>query len=470
MRKRVPLPAYVPDALPRGDVLTKAKNVYPAPEGYRAAQAFSSVSDPLPATFNGAASFVSTGGTAYLLAGTTNGLVRLANGSWSVLLTALSVSERWRFTQFGDFVVCVNGGVTQVVDLNAGTASALTGAPTATDVTVVGNHVVVAQPNGDILKVRWSAFGDHTAWTLGTNQAGEQPQLVGGEVMGVVGGEYGVILQRQRLTRMILTGDPDAPFQFDEISSNYGCASKPSIAAAGRTIFFLSDRGFIALDDGQAIREIGNEKFDRAFREQVGPDDYDKIWSAVDPTRSLVMWGVTGQPGTVWVYNWKLDRASQLEFNFDGLFSGFEDSVTLEGLEAIYPDLDAMPYSLDDDRFSGGNPRLYFVVDGEVGTLSGANLPAMLEQGEYAPAGDNLLRLRAVWPDTDAVSGITVFADARQRKGDGGFQRAATGRQDSGRMPLQHRGRFFRFGFAIDDPDWTYISGYELEASAGGVR
>ena len=29
------------------------------------------------------------------------------------------------------------------------------------------------EPNSDKLKVRWSAFNDHTAWTLGVDQAGE---------------------------------------------------------------------------------------------------------------------------------------------------------------------------------------------------------------------------------------------------------------------------------------------------------
>jgi hypothetical protein len=64
------------------------------------------------------------------------------------------------------------------------------------------------------------------------------------------------------------TGDATAPFQFPEITPNFGCASSGSIAQAGRTIFFFSDRGFVALDDGTALRPIGNEKFDQSFREQ----------------------------------------------------------------------------------------------------------------------------------------------------------------------------------------------------------
>ena len=177
---RYPLPPFLPDQLPRGDVLTTCKNLLPARDGYRAVGGFQSISDALPDSFLGGASFISTGGTAYLLAGTASTLSRLSSGSWVDLLTGLTISGRWKFVQFGDYVVCLNGSTTQEVDLNAGTAGALAGAPTAIDGWVVGDFLTVAQPNGDISRVRWSAFNNHQAWTLGVDQAGDQPMLVGG--------------------------------------------------------------------------------------------------------------------------------------------------------------------------------------------------------------------------------------------------------------------------------------------------
>ncbi|MGJ3630218.1 hypothetical protein AB5I41_31480 [Sphingomonas sp. MMS24-JH45] len=111
-------------------------------------------------------------------------------------------------------------------------------------------------------------------------------------------------------------------------------------------MFFLSDRGFMALEDGECLKPIGNEKFDQTFRDTVSQDDYEKLWSAVDPKRSLVMWGLPGTPGRIWVYNWVLDRASTIETPFAGLFTGY-NSLTLEQVSAAYPNLDTMPYSLD---------------------------------------------------------------------------------------------------------------------------
>lgn len=470
-RSKVEWPAYLPDQLPR-NVLTCADNVYPAQGGYRAVKSYQSITEALPAAFMGGGSFISSDGAAYLLAGTANGLSRLNAGAWDTLLTALSVSSRWQFAQFGNYVVTVNGGVTQVVDLTAGTASALSGAPSGTGIGVVGDFVVIAQASGDKLLVQWSAFNDHTGWTPNVDQSGFQPMLTGGEVKGIAGGEYGIILQRFRLVRMERTGDATAPFNFPEITNNFGCASSGSIAQAGRTIFFLSDRGFIALDDGTAIRPIGNEKFDQSFRDAVSPDEYESLWAAVDPKRSLVMWGKSGAPGTVWVYNWVLDRASTLTLPFEGFFPGYEASLTLEQVSALYPDIDAMPYSLDDPRFQGGDPRLYFAgADGTIGALSGTTLAATLSLGWSELTPGQVSRVRGCWPSGDATDGVTITIDARQRIGDGEAITAHGAMQRSGRVPIRTKGRYLAVSQEIAaGTNWSFTTGIEIEAEGGGTR
>lgn len=470
-RKRIAFPAFLPDQIPR-DVLTQARNVLPAPDGYRPVKSLAAISEALGATFKGGGSFISTDGTAYLLAGTANGLERFTSGAWTVLLAAMSVTDRWRFAQFGNYVVAVNGVDTKQVDLLAGTASDLTDAPTGNGVAVVGDFVVISQADGDQLLVQWSAFNDHTAWTPAVDQSGFQPMLTGGEIKGIAGGEYGIILQRFRLVRMERTGDATAPFNFAEITPNFGCASSGSIAQAGRTVFFLSDRGFMALEDGQSLKPIGNEKFDRTFRESVSADDYEKMWSAVDPKQSLVFWGMPGVPGTIWVYNWVLDRATTIEIPFAGLFAGYESSMTLDEVAALYPDLDTMPYSLDDPRFQGGDPRLYVVTgDNEVGALSGPALEAVLTHGWIAPADPSLARVRAVHPITDATAGVTVTIDARQQMGSAELKTVSGAMQASGRAALRCRGKYLSTTVKhAAGSVWTYSQGYDLEFDVGGAR
>ena len=182
------------------------------------------------------------------------------------------------------------------------------------------------------------------------------------------------------------------------------------------------------------------------------------------------MWGIPGQIGTVWVYDWSLDQASTLSLPFDGLFAGFENSTDLDSLAAIYPDLDAMPISLDDPRWSGGAPRFYVVQNGQIGVLVGANMVARITTGEFPPNGVRTTRMRAVWPDTDAITGVTCQVTQAQRRGDRGQDRAASNMQASGRIPIQANGKYLTFDWTIDNPDWTYIDGFEIEQSAGGLR
>ena len=473
MISRVNLPDYKPDQSNNSGVLLVAKNVFPATDGYRSVGDITAVSDALASGFRGGASAIASDGTAYLLAGTDAALYQLGfDGAWTSLVGSLAVTGRWRFAQFGNYTIAVNGLATREVDLATGIAAAISGAPTADSIAVVGDYVVVGQPNGDISKVRWSSFRDHTGWTNGTDQAGEVPMQTGGQVMGVAGGEYGIILQRERLVRMTRTGQADAPFQFDEISNNFGCASGSTIAQAGRTIFFLSDRGFMALDDGQALRPIGSEKVDRTFNGLVARDDLVNIYTAVDPQNKLVMWLVPGTPGTLWVYNFELDRWSTIELNAKGLFPGFTTSIGLDALSAIYSNLDTMPYTLDDPRWSGGNPRLYLVTPLDaVGNLTGDTLAARLDMGFTELVPGRRTRVKSLRPVWDGTSGISMVLNPKARLGDADNLKTAATYRASGVMPVRAAGRYVSTSVRIAaGTSWDYIQGLEFEYEQGGLR
>lgn len=475
MERRIPLPAYMPDQSNNSGVLLEAKNVYAAADGYRSVNSLEEVSDSLAAGFQGGASAISSNGTGYLLAGTAGGLYSLtsASGAWSTLLSGLSISGRWRFAQFGDYSVAVNGTTTYEVDLSAGTAAAISGAPTATSVAVVGDHVVIGGAGGNILKVQWSGFRDHTQWTDGTNQAGSLVIQTGGKVQAVVGGEYGIVLQRESIKRMTRTGDPSAPFEFDEISSNFGCASSGTVAQSGRSIFYYSDRGFMALEDGQVLKPIGSEKVDREFDTQVNRDNLDNIYAAVDPQNKLVMWFVPGTPGKVWVYSFELDRWTTFELNGKGLFPGFTTSISLDDFASIsITNLDTATVSLDDPRYAGGNPRLYAVTIGDkVGTLSGPNLAAEIELGNSELIEGRQARVRGVRPIWDGTSGITLSVTGKARLGDTGTTVSAPTYLTTGKMPVRVKGRHISTTINIAaGTTWKYIQGLDFEFEQGGVR
>jgi len=466
---RIDLPAYLPDQSINSGVVTIAENVYRAADGYRPVGSFLNNSTALPSTFNGGGSFISTSGTSYLLAGTLATLSRYSAGGWVDLLTGLAVANRWSFVQFGDFVIAANGGDTQEVNLNAGTAEDLTGAPKFAAVNVVGDYVVGTQADGDILMVQWSAYNDHTGWTPQVNQSGFQPMLTGGEIMGIAGGEFGVILQRQRLVRMSRTGNPDAPFQFDEITPNVGCASKGSVCQHGRSVFFLSDRGFMACEDGQLPVPIGNEKVDRDFQSQIPRDEWHRIYSAVDPRRTLVSWVVPGNPGKEWIYNWTLQEWSTATYSVDGVFSGFTSSTDTDNTGIT--DIDADPaLTVDDPRFSGGAPRLFAVQSGCIGTLEGPPLACRIHLGFVEFAKDKVSRLRAFRPVGDMTSAACVL-DCRQRLGDPENLRTASDLRDSGIMPVRASGKYVATRFSVPaGHQWSYCRAFEFELESGGVR
>jgi hypothetical protein len=471
---RIPLPEYRPDQSVHSGVLVTAENVFPAADGYRPVNDITALTDALTGTFQGGSSAIALDGDAYLLAGTGTDLYSLdADGSWTSLIGSLTVPLRWRFTQFGNYVVAVNGADTLEVDLDAATATAISGAPTFTSIAVVGDYVVGGQPNGDINKVRWSAFRDHTGWTNGTDQAGELEMLTGGSVQYIAGGEYGIILQRERIVRMTRTGDATAPFQFDEISVNYGCADGATVAQAGRTIFFYSDRGFVALDDGQALRNIGSEKVDRTFAASISRDALSTIYTAIDPQNKLVFWGIPGSPGTLWIYNFELDRWATAQINFTGIFPGFTTSVKLDDLDGLgYTDLDTMTISLDDPRWSGGNPRLYLIdEDSKAGVLSGDTLAADIELGYTEISEGRRARVRNVRPITDATGGLTVKLNCKARMGDANNIKTATSLRASGIMPIRNAGRYTRTSLLVAGGTvWNYLQGLEIEFEPGGER
>lgn len=445
-------------------------NALPIADGYGPVKAFQSVSEAITGDFLGGAAVIASDNTSYLLVGTSTSLQRYSSGAWTNLLTGLTVTDQWKFTGFGDFVVAVNGDTTYQVDLNAGTATAIAGAPAGKSVAVIDPYVFIGQGSGDFLSVFSSDINDHTRWVPDTG-ATQQPQLVGNEVMGLAGGEYGVILQRRRLVRITKTGDASAPFEYDPITDNVGCASRGSVVQLGRSVFFLSDQGFMAFEDGQVLVPIGSEQIDRTFQELVPPDDYERIFAAIDPVRKLVVWCVPGSPGFLFVYNYDLKKWGRATMNVQGVFSAFTSSETLEGVSAANPDLDAMTLSLDDPSFSGGSPQLYVVQDGEIGTLSGATLEASFELGFMEPVQGRRSRLRGVRPITDCIEGQTMSVRVSDRQGDEGVVKQGGALRPSGRFPFRATGRYHRVSWDITAGSvWSYVQGFEVEFEAGGDR
>lgn len=468
MRTAVTFGEYKPDhAAHLTDGLVKADGVYAAANGYKPIGQFSQMAVALSGTFKGGAAFVNSAGTARFIAGNATNLYRLNAGAWTSVIGSLTVNDRWRFTQFGNDVICCNGGAPIAFAMTAGTAANLGGSPPTADLcATVRDFVVLGRVDGDNDVVAWSGQGDAEEWSPGTNQAGVQPLYDGGKIMGLVGGEYCLIVQRYAVKRMSYTGDATSPWQFDAISSNYGCMAEGSVIQAGRMAAWYSDRGFV-ICDGTDVRPIGSERVDATFR-AYSDQEIRAMWSAVDPVRTLFIWYVTGK---LWLYNWTLDRWTVASGNFSAVLTSFTEAVGLDSLDATYGNIDSVPYSLDDPRFAGGEPKLMVVsTAGVFGALSGTPMAATIELPFMEFAGQAQARIRRVRPIGNVASGLVLTVDRRKSLGSSESVESYTQLNSSGDMPVRIAARSAKLKVAVAaGTSWDYLQGLELDFAAGGL-
>jgi hypothetical protein len=463
--------AYEPDKAPfLTDGLRTATNVYRSPLGYRPVGQFSALTTALPSAPLGAGTFTSSTGTTSIIAGTATNLYRNVSSGWTSLAGGYATGTgRWRFAQFGGIAIATNGvDAMQKVDLATFSVAALGGTPPTTRMlTVVKDFLVGGVIDNVTNKIQWSAINDAEGWTVGTEQCDYQIIPSGGEVTGLLGGEFGIVLQRGRVSRMTYVGD-NLVFQFDEISNNVGCVSHHSVIQAGMLGFWLSDSGFM-MWDGASIKPIGQERIDRYFASLYSNSDWAHMSTAVDNRNSLVAWAT---PSRIFVYNWVLDAWSVLEQQSSIIFSGFSRSTTLEEVGAIYPVLENIPASLDDASWKGGNPLFYvFGTQYDLGTLSGTPQQATIETGDIEVTPGRECRLAMVRPLTDATSGVTVQIASRARLGDAEVNNSYSSLTSSGDIPVRESGRYMRFTQTIaQGTDWDYTEGLDLTPKKGARR
>ena len=465
----VPFGELKPDEAPHfTDGLITVDGVYAAGNGYKPIGQFHEIADALSGTFKGAASFVDPNGTIRFIAGNGTNLYHLSGDTWTSVIDSLTVNDRWRFTQFGDEAICCNGGTPVAFDLTAATAASLAGSPPSADLcATVRDFVVLGRVGGDHNSVAWCAQGDAHEWTVGVNQAGQQPLYSGGKVMGLTSGEYCIILQRYALRRMSYTGDATDPWQFDEISTNFGCMAEGSVIQVGKMVFYHSDRGF-AVCDGTDVRPIGTERINEAFRAAYSNREIQQMWGAFDPRRTLAIWVVGGK---AWIYNWTLDKWTTAQLGILAAFTSFSAAISIDALDAIYGDLDSIPYSLDDPRFAGGEPRLTVVaLTGEFGVLTGEPIEATFELPFIEFAGGRQSRIRRVRPvGSFPATGLTLQASARKRLGGSSDTDSYTSTNAVGEFPVRVAGRHVKLKLTIEEgASWTYGQGLDVEFNPGG--
>jgi len=471
---------WMPDQPSISGALVDAKNVVSQALGY----------GPFPtaATFSAAASENLTtlvagktpaNATKLFAAGSTkifdvSGVGALTNVSKTGGYTPNASGDRFRFTQFGNAIIGTNNSdPIQVFTLGTSTAFAdLSGsAPKCKFLTVVRDFVVTALTTESSTvypaRVRWSGINDETTWgSSQVTQADFQDIPDGGQIVGIRGGEFGLVLMEKGISRMSYIGTPFI-FQFDNISRGKGCIAAGSIAQVQGVTFFLSDDGFY-MCDGQNVTPIGSEKVDRWFFSNADESGFDSMSAAIDPVRKLVIWNfkTTFAQRKLVIYNFNTKKWTYGDAGTDFISDASTSATTLEGLDSISASIDALTVSLDSILYMGGKYFLGGTSGAYVVTYNGANATANIVTGDLNAGGRSVVTLAR--PLVDGGS-ATVSVASRTLLSEQPSFGTAVAADSENRVSLRSNGNYHQFQ-VIPTGQWKTAVGLDVELQGQGVR
>jgi len=455
---------YKPDLPPLlNDGLTRAEGVLPQEIGYVPINQYTDVTTtPINARPQGmfTARDPSAIGTTYVFVGTVSKLYQLDGAAWSdqsgMVYTTAS-AERWNFTLWGNEVIATNfANPIQVKTIGGGAFTNLGGSPPqARYIATVDNFVVIANilDSGSYYpqRVQWSGYNVNNSWaTSSITQAGFLDLVNnGGWIMGIVGGDYGIIFQEFCITRMSYIGSP-LVWQFDLLEQDRGAYAPGAIQPIGDNIAYLAQDGFFVFNGRQSI-PIGDGKIDRAFFAESGPialdrNYVDRITSCTYPNELILCWSYpsvnadpVGVNDTILFYNygpgaktkWSVLRTNTTDaipgttsINHYFLASPLSQGYTLDGLDAVSTNIDSLPVpppndiSLDSPVWAGQQKVLGLITaDLELAFFNSGNYyDAYFETGEYQfnpPNRTSVTMVRPFVNDPAALGTIYVAVSGR---------------------------------------------------------
>jgi hypothetical protein len=464
---------WMPDQAGITGAIQEAYNVIPQAIGYapllEAVDLSGSASETLTNAF--ATKF---GGTTTVFAAGTTKLFKFDSTDLSLDDVSKSggytTADRFYFAQFGQKLIAANGNAKlQVWDLGGSTlfADLDAAAPTAKFVTVVRDFVVAANTSSAPSTVYWSDINDETDWTPSDlSQSDSQIIPDGGDIRGITGGEFGIVLLEKAISRMSYVGAP-LFFQFDTIAKNIGCYEANSIAQFGNLTFFLSDDGFYVCD-GQTVSPIGAEKVDRFFFTNVDQSKMNEMSATVDSVRKLVIWQFTDifARKRLMIYNWQSKKWSEGETDTNYLAPIATAGVALEALDT-YGNMDTINTSFDSRLWAGGN----FVSAGTRGakivTFTGQPKTGYITSSDIGNGSQSIITLAKPKIDNGSSS-VAVYS--RNLLTDIPSFGTATVADSENRVSLRSSGNYHRVRVYPSGADWKTAVGVDVTIVPTGGR
>ena len=473
--QRITFTEWTPDQPGIVENLSVAKNVIPAALGFipmpSAVDYSSAASESLNNVFAGRFS-----GTTTLFAGGATKLFRFDSADLGMDNVSKSGGYtnilKWNFVQFGNAVIAANNAnKLQAWKLGSSTAFAdlAVAAPVAKYVTVIRDFVVAANLDGgsNPNKVQWSDINDETDWTSGNaSQSDFQIIADGGNITGITGGEFGLVLLERAIVRMTYIGSPFF-FQFDTISKSLGCVEGNSVTKYGNVTYFLGDDGFYSCD-GTNIVPIGNEKVDRWFSSNANPSKLNTMSATVDPIRKIVVWNFLDNFGQrqLLIYNWQVQKWSYANTDTDVVAYAATAGLTLEALDT-YGTIDSLTTSLDDALWAGGKLLFAGARGTKVITFTGANMTAELATGDIGSENTSTIMLARPIVDNGSAS---VAVASRRLLNEGVNYGSYIPASNENRVSLRSNGKYHRLSIIPTGSQWSNAIGLDIEIVGQGTR
>ena len=471
---KVTFTEWLPDQPGVVGALTNAKNVFPKAVGFGPFPEEEDYSAAADETLNSVTAGIDASGNTKIIAGGSTKLFLLDSSDLSlnnVSGTTYNSTTRWKFTQFGDYLIAANGQDTlQYAELSSTISfqNLDASAPTAKLVTVVRDFVVAGNTNTAGNQVVWSGINNPNTWgNTAITQADNQIIPDGGEVRGITGGEFGLILLEKSIVRMSYVGSPII-FQFDNIARNLGCYESNSVAQWQGVTYWLADDGFYACN-GETIEAIGAEKVNRYFFDTLQESTIETMSAAVDPFRALIIWGypTIDDNYRLLIYHIPTKRWSYVDTNVNGISEMATPGITLEGLDAFSASLDALQTSLDSRQWQGGKLLVAGVEGSKIITFTGATKSGIITSADLE-TGANMSMVTLVKPIVDNGS-ASIAVDSRFNLSEAVAFGAATAADSENRVGLRSLGRYHRVR-VIPSGNWTTAIGFEVDIQQAGGR
>jgi len=488
----IPFGQWAPD-LPiyKNDGLVELMNAKPAARSYEPMNDLLPTSNALDGRCLGMFGTMDEGRVAFNFAGDNAKLYQLSGNTWSNVSQAgnytVADDETWSFDKFGNLVIAVVWGeAPQQFDItSAALFSDLSAtAPKARHVGVVRDHVVLGNINdavdGDVpYRVHWSPALDPTGvWTPDIATLAGRQDLAGdgGWVQGIVGGEFGIVFQEWSVWRMSLAGLP-VIWQFDEIEKRQGTPSPRSIIKYRNLAYYLGQDGFYATDGGGPSQAIGDNRIDRFVASDLQPNAHAAVVGAVDPEDQMLYWAypgadaVGGVPNRMVIYSISDNKWGVADIDVEYLGWLRTDSQDMDtDINALYPNLDLMPISLDSTQWGSQGRRIAgFGPLHTSGSFDGSPLTATFRTGAHSLSDSKQRHLvQNFRPLVEGGGTIKCQISGKTRVDEADAFSTAEGADDEGDCPTLTPGRYFSWKITAEDGFDHAIGINVTEASPDG--